>query len=154
MKKIILSFVATVLLLITMLGFILHRTVNEDISRRWIGVTEIPGILKIGTVPNIPEWEIKKIMAYDDHFTAPTCTVYFANGIELLLSTGSVGFEGMDENQTLIGNRKYTVFGNKNDKVYQYPEKGVWYSLKTARGAKEEIIEAYLQARNVEPDSK
>lgn len=154
MKKIILSSVATVLLLIATVGFILHRTVNEDVSRRWISVTEIPGILKIGKSPDIPEWEVQKIMAYDDHFTAPTCTVYFANGIEMLLSTGSVGFEGMNENQMLIGNDKYTVFRSKSDKVYQYPEEGVWYSLKTTRGAEEEIIEAYLKARSVEPHSK
>lgn len=140
MKKIIISSIACVLLTLFILGLCLFRIgyFKDEATREMIQLSEISNKLYINDKPNLPDWEIEKIISYNDFFTSPTCTVYFSNGIELLLSTGPVNYSDMD----------------KLKEVYQYSEGRLYYSFKIMRKQEKEIMEQYLKTVKFSVDSK
>lgn len=156
MKKIIISSIACVLLVLFILGLWLLGIgyFKDEATREMIQLSEISNKMYINDKPNIPDWEIEKISAYNDYFTSPTCTVYFSNGIELLLSTGPVNYSGMNQIQEEIGKNEYKTFISKPAKVYQYNEGRLYYSFRIMREQEKEIMEKYLKTLKFRVDSK
>lgn len=156
MKKIIISLIACVILILIIFGLWLYGIgyFRDDATRERIPLFEIPNKLYINQKPNIPDWEIEKILMYNDLFTSPICTVYFSNGIELLLSTRPTNYSGMDQSQEKIGTNEYKTFTNKLDKVYQYNEGRLYYSFRIMREQEKEIMEKYLKTLKFGVDSK
>ncbi|MCR8641987.1 hypothetical protein NV379_04895 [Paenibacillus sp. N1-5-1-14] len=150
MKRLIVGTIVIAIILAALIGLFLYRNgyFNENISRREIQSSDIPNILLVKVMPVIPDWEIDKIVEYNDHFTLPTCTIHFTNGLQLLLSRSPMQFKEMDQTLTTIGNTTYTLFSNNQNKVYQYNTGMLYYSFQTTRGPNEEVIEAYLRTKS------
>ncbi|WP_435921420.1 hypothetical protein [Paenibacillus sp. DYY-L-2] len=137
MKKIILGATAACFLLsLLIFGTILYKIgfFKDDTSRALIPYTDIPKVLHVEAMPRLPEWEVERIQEYDDHFTSPTCTVYFTNGIELLISTSPVSFSGKEPDESPI----------------QYQDGPFYYSLKPQKEQDHEVIESYLKTLQAE----
>lgn len=137
MKKIILGATAACFLLILLtFGTILYKIgfFKDDTSRTMISFSDIPKALYVKVMPRLPDWEVEKIQGYDDHFTSPTCTVYFTNGIEMLISTSPVSFSGKEPDETPI----------------QYREGPFYYSLKPQKEQDHKVIESYLETLQTE----
>lgn len=156
MKKILITSIACVLLILISIGLWFYGIgyFRNDITREMIQLSEIPNKLYINDKPNIPNWEIENIIAYNDYFTSPTCTIYFSNGIELILSTRPLIYSSMDQSQEIMEKNKYKVYINKIDKVYQYNEGSLYYSFRIMKEQEKDILEKHLKTLDFVVDSK
>ncbi|RUS45830.1 hypothetical protein [Cohnella sp. AR92] len=123
------------------------RVFQDDTSIQIIQVQDIPQALNMKASLKLPDWEIEKAEARDDHFTSPTCTIYFSNGIKLLLSISPNRYSGMEQN-TQIGKYIYIVFSKDERKVYQFSQGRLQYNFQTHSAKQEEELKKYLERVN------
>ncbi|MCF2946035.1 hypothetical protein [Paenibacillus tarimensis] len=146
MKKIILGCIAVVLLIPVLIGVYVYRIgfLDDKQSTTTIEISDIPAAMYVTAEPVMPDWKVKKVTAYNDGFVSPTCTIYFTNDIELLLSTSPVTYPGMD--QLLVNTNLYEVYVDEQDAVFQYFSGGYYYSFKTKRGTNEQLVQQYIMS--------
>ncbi|MBB6636039.1 hypothetical protein [Cohnella thailandensis] len=130
MRKRIVGIAAGAVLLLVLVGIGLFRigVFKDDTVRELIPLFAVPAALHIPYQPDLPDWEIGKIERYDDRFASPTCTVTFANGIELLLSTSPVTFPE-----------------NNRSPVIQFSKGNLHYAFQASGEQERAIIENYLE---------
>lgn len=132
MKKIILGATAACFLLgLLLFGTILYQTgyFRDDTSRAMIPLSDVPRVLNIAEMPHLPDWEVEKIQQYNDYFTSPTCTIYFTNGIELVLSKSQGSFD---------------------EAWIQYREGEIYYSFKPKKEQEYGVIQNFLKIHQLD----
>jgi hypothetical protein len=107
--------------------------------------------LYVQDAPDLPAWEVKSVTGYNDHFTSPTCTIYFSNGIELMLSTSHMTFQGMDVMNIPLGTRTVTLFFSEQDRIYQYTMRGLYYSFRIMEGRAEDLVVEHIKSSESNP---
>ncbi|WP_146240933.1 hypothetical protein [Paenibacillus sambharensis] len=146
MKKIIMVCIAVVLLIPVLIGVYVYRIgfLDDEQSTTTIEISHIPAAMYSTAEPIMPDWEVKKVTAYNDGFVSPTCTLYFTNDVELLLSTSPVTYSGMY--QLLVNTSLYEAYVDEQDAVFQYFSGGYYYSFKTKRGTNEQLVQQYIMS--------
>jgi len=145
--------ITTILFVMLIGGIFLYQIgfFNDTLEMKTIQTTEIADFLYVPDAPDLPDWEVKSVEGYNDQFTSPTCTIYFSNGIELVLSTSHMAFQGMTVKYIPLGTRTITLFYSEQEEIYQYKMRGLYYSFRMMEGRAEDLVVEYIKSSESNP---
>ncbi|WP_338555336.1 hypothetical protein [Paenibacillus sp. KS-LC4] len=142
-KKLIYS--SVILVFVFLFLFVQHLEKHAENSfLTEIEVEDIPEVLQIKEVPQLPNWKIEKIQKFDDGFTHPYPIIFFENGIQLHLTINEQLYNLKSKESILIGIRKAVLYKDNDNRIYSFGFSNLYYAFILNSNDQSSLVENYI----------